>query len=54
MTARTWMVRNFPNRINIEDFNEEIDGTEIWQAVQLLSHANENVVSVFASSEPFA
>ena len=28
MTALTWMVRNIPNRIIIEDFTEEIDEAE--------------------------
>ena len=46
MTALTWMVKNIPNRSTIEDFTEE--------TVQILSSADEHVVSVFGSYKPFA
>ena len=46
------MVRNIPNRNTIEDFTEETDEAELVR--QYTSHADENVISVFVSYEPFA
>ena len=54
MTALTWMVKNISNRNTIEDFTEEIDEAGFVRQCNFLSPADDNVVSVFGSHEPFA
>ena len=47
------MVKNISNRNTIEDFTEEIDEARFVRQY-IFSPADENVVSVLGSYEPFA